>query len=129
MTTVADLLLARADDDRPGLLHEDGTWTFRQVVEEGRRRAALHAQLHDPTVPPHIGVLLDNRANYLFWLVAGALSGSVVVGINSTYRGGELAQLVQHSECELLITSSDLLPLLGDGPPPVASDRILVVDD
>ena len=60
IATTADLLLARADDDRPGLLHEDGTWTFRQLVDEGRRRAALVAEVRDADRPPHVGVLLDN---------------------------------------------------------------------
>ena len=43
--------------------------------------------------PPHIGVLLDNTAEYLFWLGAAAITRSVIVGINATYRGAELAQL------------------------------------
>ena len=32
-------------------------------------------------------MLLDNTAEYLFWLGAAAISRSVVVGINATYRG------------------------------------------
>lgn len=129
MTTIADLLLARADDDRPGLLHEDGTWTYRQVVDEGRRRAALFAELHDPSAPPHIGVLLDNDADYLFWLVAGALSGAVIVGINSTYRGEQLVQLIEHTDCEILVTSRELAGLLNGTPSPIPHDKVLLVDD
>ena len=60
MSTVAALLLAREDDNRLGFLHEDGRWTYRQVIDEGRRRAARFQELHDPDRPPHIGVLLDN---------------------------------------------------------------------
>jgi len=129
VTTVADLLLAREDDDRIGLFHEDGTWTFRQVLAEGRRRAALYAELHDPAAPPHIGVLLDNAPDYIFWLVAAALSGSVVVGINSTYRGEQLAQLISHSDCDVLVTSSDQSKILDGAPLDLTSDRILLVDD
>ena len=129
MATTADLLLARADDDRPGLLHEDGTWTFRQVVEEGRRRAALFDEVRDPEAPPHIGVLLDNSADYVFWLVAAALSGAVVAGINSTYRGDQLAQLIEHSDCQVLVTNHELAGLLDDTRSPVAGDRTFLVDD
>ena len=32
--TVADLLLARADDDHPGFLFEDRAWSWRHVVDE-----------------------------------------------------------------------------------------------
>ena len=41
MKTVADLLLARADDDRPALLFEDQVYSWGQVVAESRRRAAF----------------------------------------------------------------------------------------
>ena len=129
MTTTAELLLARADDDRPGLLHEDGTWTFRQIVDEGRRRAALFDELRDRDRPPHIGVLLDNAPDYLFWLVAAALSRAVVVGINSTYRGAQLAQLVDHSDCQVLVTSTSLAALLEDASTSIPADKVLLVDD
>jgi fatty-acyl-CoA synthase len=128
MTTVAELLLDRAEDDAPALLIEDRAWSYRQLVEEGRRRAALFADLHDPDRPPHVGVLLDNVPDYVFWLAAAALSGSVVVGINSTYRGAQLAQLIRHTDCEVLVTSSAFSPLLAGAGDPVPGDRVLLVD-
>jgi fatty-acyl-CoA synthase len=129
MTTVADLLLARADDDGPGLLHADGTWSFRQVVDEGRRRAALLGELLDPDRPPNVGILLDNAPDYVFWLAAAALSGSVLVGINSTYRGEQLVQLIEHTDCQALVTSSELATLLDGTPSPTTDERILLVDE
>jgi len=126
--TAATLLLGRADDERPALYFEDRMWTFRDVVEEGRRRAALHADLHDAGRPPHIGVLLDNVPEYLFWLAGAALSGAVVVGINSTYRGAQLRQLISHTDCEVLVTADRHLPLLDGVGDVVAPNRCLVVD-
>jgi fatty-acyl-CoA synthase len=128
MTSFGELLLARAGDDTPAFLYEDRRWSYRDLVDEGWRRAALFADRRDPHRPPHVGVLLDNVPDYLFWLVAGALSGTVVVGINSTYRGEQLAQLVDHTDCQLLVTSSDLAHLL-DAPLSLAADRVLLVDD
>jgi fatty-acyl-CoA synthase len=128
VTTVAEILAARADDDTPALRFEDATWSYRQLVDEGRRRAALFGAVHDPERPPHIGVLLDNVPDYLFWLTAAALSGSVIVGINATYRGEQLARLVTHTECEVLVTSSGYEALLRDAGDPVPRDRVLVVD-
>ena len=68
MTTAAQLLLSKADDDRPAILFGDRSWTFRQLLTEARRRAALLRSRMDPARPPHIGVLLDNVPEYVFWL-------------------------------------------------------------
>ena len=128
MSTIAELLLAREQDDHIGFIHEDGRWSFRQVLDEARRRAALFEQLNDPGRPPHIGVLLDNTPDYLFWLAGAALAGSVVVGINSTYRGEPLAQLIEHTDCQLLVMSSTHAHLLDGIESPVPADRLVLVD-
>ncbi|OLT21641.1 hypothetical protein BJF79_15310 [Actinomadura sp. CNU-125] len=84
--------------------------------------------MHGPGRPPHIGVLLDNVPDHLLWLGAAALSGAVVVGVDSTYRGDRLAQLVRHTDCQVLVTSSGHLPLLDGADTGVSRERILVVD-
>jgi fatty-acyl-CoA synthase len=128
MTTVAQLLLERADDDHTGLRVGDESWTWRQVVE---RSAAWAAWLGDlgGDGPFHIGVLLDNGPEYLFLLGAAALAGATVVGINPTRRGAELAADIRHTDCRCLITETSrrgLLEGLDTGVPP---DRVFVVDD
>jgi fatty-acyl-CoA synthase len=128
MTTTAELLLARADDDNPAFLFNELAWSYRRLVEEGLRRAAVFALFHDGERPAHVGVLLDNVPEYLFWLAGAALGGAVIVGINSTYRGEQLGQLVRHTDCELLLTSSAHEPLLEGAGAPVPPDRVLVVD-
>ena len=129
VTTPAQTLRGRADDDSVGFLFEDRQWTYRQLVEEAARRAALFDALQDHDRPPHIGVLLDNVPDYLFWLAAAAVSGTVVVGINSTYRGDQLGQLIRHTECQLLVTSSTQFAPSGRGAHGVAPDRYLLVDE
>lgn len=121
-------LRARADDDRPALLFGDRTWSYRELVAEGWRRAALFDRLCDPDRPPHLGVLLDNVPDHLFWLTAAGLSGQVVVGINATYRGEQLAQLIDRTDCQALVTSTDLAPLLDTADHGIPDDRVLVVD-
>ena len=128
MTTVAELLRGRAADDADALYFEDRTWTYRQLVDEASRRAGLFERMRDDDRPPHIGVLLDNVPDYLFWLAAAGLSGSVVVGINSTYRGDQLAQLVRHTDCQLLVTTTALRPLLEGTATGIARDRVLLAD-
>jgi fatty-acyl-CoA synthase len=128
VTTAAELLRERAGNDGPALRFEDRAWSYRALLEEGSRRAALFAARRDPARPPHIGVLLDNVPDYLFWLTAAALSGTVVVGINSTYRGQHLGQLVRHTDCQLLVTSTSHERLLAGLDTGVGPDRVLVVD-
>jgi len=128
MTTVADILRARADSDATAVLFGDDAWTYREVAEEAGRRAALFGELRDDGRPPHIGVLLENVPDYLFWLAAAALSGGVLVGINTTYRGEQLGLLVRHTDCQLLVTASGLAPLLDGVDTGVDPDRLLMVD-
>jgi len=128
MTTAAELLRNRAAEETPAFLYGDRAWSYHELVEEAARRAGLFEGLRDSSRPPHIGVLLDNVPEYLFWLAAAALSGTVVVGINSTYRGDQLGQLIRHSDCQILVTSSDQLALLDGVETQVSSDRVLVVD-
>ena len=46
--TVAELVRSRADDDSVGLLFEDASWTWREVVAECEARAALFRELRQP---------------------------------------------------------------------------------
>jgi fatty-acyl-CoA synthase len=128
MITVADILRGRADSDARALLFGDDVWTYSEVVEEASRRAALFGELRDDGRPPHVGVLLENVPEYLFWLAAAALSGGVIVGINATYRGEQLGHLVRHTDCQLLVTASGLAPLVHGLDTGVSADRTLVTD-
>ncbi len=127
--TTGELLRELADSDAVGLRFGDDAWTYRELVGEASRRAALFEDLRDRGRPPHIGVLLDNLPDYLFWLSAAALSGAVLVGINSTYRGDQLGLLVRHTDCQLLVTDSGFDDLLDSVDTGVDADRVLRVDD
>lgn len=129
VTTAAELLLGRAGDDAIAFCFEEQRWTYRRLVEEASRRVALFDARRDRGLPPHVGVLLDNVPDYLFWLAAAGVSGTVVVGINSTYRGEQLAQLVRHTECQFLVTSNTYVPLIEGVDTGVEPERILLVDD
>ena len=104
MNTVAELLLARADDDHPGLLFEDREWTWAEVVAESKARAAMAQELRTDGAPFHIGVLLENGPEYVFWLGGAALAGATLVGINPTRRGAELKRDVEHTDCAAVVT-------------------------
>jgi fatty-acyl-CoA synthase len=126
VTTVADLLVARAEDDRIGVMDGDGRWTWRQAVDEGASRGALARSLFGDGTP-HIGVLLPNGAEYLFWLNAAALAGAAKVGVNPTRRGDALAADVRATDCSMVVTDDEGAGLLRGLDLGVDDDKILVV--
>jgi fatty-acyl-CoA synthase len=116
----AELLVARAGDDHPAILFEDDTITYGELIAEAAARAALLTGARQEG-PFHVGVLLENVPEYLYWIGGAALAGAAVVGINPTRRGGELAHDVRHTDCQLVVTDedgADLLAGLDLGVPP-----------
>ena len=124
------MLEDRADDDRMGLVSGEGAWTWRQIVRESRARAAVAQRLGGQrrTEPPHIGVLLDNVPEYLFWMGAAALVGAVIVGVNPTRRGSELAGDIRFTGCDLLVTDAAGAELLSGLDTGVERSRLVRVD-
>jgi fatty-acyl-CoA synthase len=111
LITAADVVRARAGDTRVGLVFEGRHWTWAEVVSHMESWAAWLRRL-TPEGPPHIGVLLDNIPEYLFALGAAMLSGSVVVGLNATRRGAELAGDISFTDCAVVLTDAGHRPLL-----------------
>jgi fatty-acyl-CoA synthase len=110
-TTVADLIVARRDDEHVGLRFEDASWAWADVVRECAVRAAVLQGLRGDG-PFHVGVLLENVPEYVFLLGGAALAGATVVGINATRRGDELARDIRHTRCQFVVTEAALAPLL-----------------
>ena len=126
--TVADLLAARADDDHPAVLFEGHQWSWRELVAEAGQRAALLEPLRG-SGPFHVGVMLENVPEYLFTLAGAALCGAVVVGINTTRRGADLARDIRHTDCCAIVTDRSHLPLLDGLDTGVGREATFVVDD
>ncbi len=127
--TFAERLLAHEAVESPALLFEEESWSWAAFLEESRRRVSLWHEIRDTALPPHIGVLLDNVPDYLFWLGAGALAGATIVGINSTYRGSELARLIDHTDCQVLVTEDRHRSLVDGLTLNVAPSRVLQIDE
>ena len=106
MTTLRQLLLDRAGDDRPGLASRDGTWTWAEHVAESSARATALRGMLDPARPPHVGVLMDNTPEMAMALSAAALGGHVAVGLNTTRRGQSLLADVRTGDCQLVLTDA-----------------------
>jgi fatty-acyl-CoA synthase len=121
------MLAARSSDDSVGVMDVGGgTWTWREAVHEGAARGALARSLIGEA-RPHIGVLLPNCPEYLFWLNGAALAGAAIVGINPTRRGEALAADVRATDCALIVTDDQGAALLEGLELGVDDDRVLVV--
>ena len=90
-------------------------------------RAGLLTELRRPG-PFHVGLLLDNVPDYTFWLGAAARAGAVLVGVNPTRRGAELARDITHTDCQLVVTSTTYGHLLDGIDIGVEPDRVMDID-
>lgn len=130
--SIGAMLLDRVGDQHLGLRTRERDWTWDEVVAESAARGALAqaARAGWPVQEPfHIGVLLDNVADFVFWLGGAALVGATVVGINPTRGSAELAAEIRLADCQLIVTDTHgaaRLRSLDTGLPP---QRILVVDE
>lgn len=130
MQTYAEVVRGRAHDEHEGLRFEGRSWSWAEIVAEAATRASILR-----TIEPgpgrsqvHVGVLLQNTPDFVFWLLAAALTGDVVVGINPTRRGSELTHDMAHADCDLLV--SEPLYLAADDRPelPVPAERVFDVE-
>src|SRR5699024_2710365 len=101
----ASLVRGRAEDDSPGLRFDDREWSWREVVAEARMRASLADSMRVDG-PWHIGLLMENSPENLFWVLAAGLSGATIVGINPTRRGAELVRDIDFTDIQLIVTDS-----------------------
>jgi fatty-acyl-CoA synthase len=97
---------ARAEDPRPGLFFEDRSWSWAEHTAEASARAAWYAERRADDGPRHVGVLLENVPEFSFWLAAAALGRFVLVGLNATRRGTELAADVRSTDCDVVLTDA-----------------------
>jgi fatty-acyl-CoA synthase len=102
--TVTDLVASLVDVTDRGVYEGDSFVSWREHIQSGAElAAALRARL-EPGRPPHVGVLLGNSPFFSTVLVAAAMSGFVLVGLNPTRRGAALARDVEHADCQVVLT-------------------------
>lgn len=108
-STVRGLVLARAGDDAVGLRTGDRSWTWREVVDGARVRAGWMDALAPGSgrERAHVGVLMDNVAEFPFLLAAAALAEATLVGLNATRSGAELARDIDHTDCDVVLAQGD----------------------
>ncbi len=112
--TMAEYVVRRADDRNVGLLAGGGSWTWQKIVAASADRARQLLAIRSDPGPFHIGVLADNTPEYLFTLFGAALSGAVVIGMNTTRSGAELVRDLEHTDCLVVLVDERNRGLLDD---------------
>lgn len=117
-TGLADALRDHAADpafaDQPYLLFEDSIVSFADTYREACRYAQLFLAHRDATRPFHVGLLLENRPEFVFAQLGAFLAGAVVVGLNPTRRGAHQARDITHADCQIVVSEAKFLDLLAD---------------
>lgn len=124
---MAEALLDRLGDTHLGVRTRERDWTWDETVRESAARGSLAASLRVDG-PYHIGVLLENTPEFLFWLGGAALDGAAIVGINPTRRGAELEAEIRYVDCQLIVTDAAGMDKLRDLDLGLDEDRFILVD-
>jgi fatty-acyl-CoA synthase len=87
--------------DRPGLVDELGTLTWREIDQ---RADAFAAALQNLAVPPKvIGIMARNHRGFVEALIAANRIGADVLLLNTSFAGPALAEVVQREDVDAVI--------------------------
>ena len=127
MTTVAELLVARAEDDHTGLRFEDASWSWRQVVAASLARARMLRDLRQDG-PFHVGRAPRERARVPLSPRRGRAGRRHRRGDQPHPAGGGAGADVAHADCQLIVTDATQRALLDGLDTGVELARILSCD-
>jgi len=115
---LVDVLRSRAADpadrERTYLLFEDERFTFAETFEAACAYAELFLRSRGQGRPFHVGILMENRPEFVFAELGAGLAGAAVVGLNPTRRGEHLARDIAFSDCQLVVTEPKLESVLAE---------------
>ncbi|XP_068151454.1 long-chain fatty acid transport protein 4 [Drosophila tropicalis] len=113
--TVADVFErnVRAHPDKVAIVSETQKWTFRQVNEHSNKIAnVLQAQGYQKG--DVVGLLLENRAEYVATWLGLSKIGVITPLINTNLRGPSLLHSITVAHCTALIYGEDFTEAIGD---------------
>ena len=112
--TIRDHLLQHAGLPSAALLTHDRVWHWPDMIKELSRRANALGDLFDPSLPRHVGLLMDNTAEMALSVMSAGLGTHVAVGLNTTRRGAGLAADIMKADCQVVLVSPRYEALLDD---------------
>jgi crotonobetaine/carnitine-CoA ligase len=129
-TTLAHVLARRLADsgDKPWLVSEDGTFTYREVDRLANRLAHGLAGLGVKRGETVL-LMLNNSIDFIgLWCALGKL-GAIEVPINCSYKGQLLARVMTDSRARLVIANAEYLPRFAELAAELAGIETIVVHD
>ncbi|MDT5281049.1 MAG: hypothetical protein QOJ20_2244 [Mycobacterium sp.] len=87
--------------DRPGLVDELGTLTWREIDQRADALAAALQALAEP--PKVIGIMARNHRGFVEALIAANRIGADVLLLNTSFAGPALAEVVQREDVDVVI--------------------------
>jgi carnitine-CoA ligase len=117
---------AAAHGDRPALVFEEATYTYRQVGDEMRRAASALAAA-GVRRGDRVALLMESSAEHLFLWLGAALLGSIHVPINASNRGEFLRHQLATASAGVVLCDQRLLPRLAELLPALAEVGQVIV--
>lgn len=100
--------------DRTAVRYYEQTFTYRELLTEARRCAAL-LQQHGLKPGDRVGLLLPNVPEWLIAAYGIWMAGGVVVSLSPLLVREEVSDLIAATECRMVIALDVLVPLAYDG--------------
>lgn len=104
--------------DKPALIFEDRTWTYRAFDQAVARHAALLQQL-GVTHGDRVALQLPKQAEFLFFHLALLSLGAITLPLNPDFRAEEVAYFLADSQSALFITDQEHWKRVQGSVPPV----------
>src|SRR5215208_454996 len=100
--TYAFAAAARRCPDRPGLVDERGTLTWRELDERCDALATALQRLGDGQ-PQTVGIMCRNHRGFVEALVAANRTGADVVLLNTSFAGPALAEVADREQIDAIV--------------------------
>ncbi len=119
--------------DRIFALHDDRSWTYRDLRNESVRMAHFLLKRLGPVDdrhPGHVAMMLENHLELVSLFGGCAYAKLTLFGINTGLRGDVLAGVLNHSEARILVVDERFLPeveRVRDQLTHIAPEQILVL--
>jgi acyl-CoA synthetase (AMP-forming)/AMP-acid ligase II len=105
-------IAAQRCPDRPGLIDELGTLTWRELDDESDALAAALQALSGGS-PQVVGIMARNHRGFVESLIAANRIGADVLLLNTSFAGPALAEVVAREEVDAVIYDEEFAPSIA----------------
>ena len=98
--------------DRPGLIDELGTLTWREIDQRSDALAAAFQKLTTGAAPLVVGIMARNHRGFVESLIAANRLGSDVLLLNTSFAGPALAEVVKREGLDVVIYDDEFTPTI-----------------